>query len=264
MSKTLPRLLGFAALAWIASGPTQAAPKNPPPPPPRPVFPGDSAMAPNVAGPAPASEPAPQAVAAPNQPAATRQVQEDDVPGFALAEQAGLAEITRRYARRHGLPLALLHRIIMRESRYHPRLVNRSFYGLMQIAPATARSMGYRGSPRGLLDPETNLAYGAPYLANAWALSNGDMDRAVTLYASGYYFTAKRRHMLGQLRNANSPPVGPAPRAAVVSQAPPPPPPPPNIFGSLFGEQVGSSRTTKDSRSAGCRNSVQMEKTSRI
>ncbi len=237
MSKTLPRLLGFAALAWIASGPAQAMPENAPLPPPRPVFPGDAAPPPNVAEAPPAAEPAaqpapaPQAAAvAPSPPAAP---QEEDVPGFALAEQAGLAEMTRTYARRHGLPLSLLHRIIMRESRYHPHLVHRRFYGLMQITPATARSMGFRGAPKLLLDPETNLAYGAPYLANAWLLSDGDPDKAVRLYSSGYYYTAKSRRMLGLLRNANSPPLTPAP-APVAAEAPPPPPPP-NVFQSIFG-----------------------------
>lgn len=244
MSKILPRLLGFAALAWIASGPAQAVPKHPPQPPPRPNFPGDAATPPNAAqiptaaGPgvqpaaAPDAPPAPQAAAvAPSPPAAPR---DENVPGFALAEQAGLAELTRKYARRHGLPLSLLHRIIMRESRYHPRLVHRRFYGLMQITPATARAMGFRGAPNLLLDPETNLAYGAPYLANAWLLSDGDPDRAVRLYASGYYYTAKSRHMLGLLRNANSPLAAPPP-APVAAEAPPQPPPPKNILQGLFG-----------------------------
>ena len=125
---------------------------------------------------------------------------EEKVAGFALAEQAGLAELTRQYAHRHGVPLALLHRIIMRESRYHPHLVHRSYYGLMQITPATARSMGYHGAPSGLLDAKTNLHYATPYLANAWALADGNLDRAVQLYASGYYYTAKNKHMLSQMR----------------------------------------------------------------
>ncbi len=131
-----------------------------------------------------------------------------DVPGFEIARKAGLAEITRKYADKNGVPLALVHRIIMRESKYCPRLVGRHrYYGLMQITPATARSMGYHGSAKGLLNPETNLAYATPYLANAWALADGDMDRAVRLYAAGYYNTAKSKHMLAAMRDANSPAV---------------------------------------------------------
>ena len=156
-----------------------------------------------------------------------------DVPGFDIAKKAGLAEITRKYAEKNGVPLALVHRVIMRESKYCPRLIGRHrYYGLMQITPATARSMGYRGSAKGLLNPETNLAYATPYLANAWALSGGDMDRAVRLYAAGYYNTAKSKHMLGEMRDANSPAVKPV---ETLAAAAPPPPPPANIFEAMFG-----------------------------
>jgi len=109
----------------------------------------------------------------------------------------------------------------------------------MQITPATARSMGYHGSPKGLLDPETNLAFAAPYLANAWALADGDMDRAVRLYASGYYYTAKSKGMLGLMRNADSPPATPPKPETTLAAAPPPPPPPPqNILDSLFRDRA--------------------------
>jgi len=66
----------------------------------------------------------------------------------------------------------------------------------MQILPATARSMGFRGQPSDLLDAETNLTYAVRYLRGAWLVSDGDMDRAVMWYARGYYFEAKRRGLL--------------------------------------------------------------------
>ncbi len=168
----------------------------------------------------------------PQAPVDLRRDRDEEVAGFSIAEKAGLADMTRKYARQHGIPLALLHRIIMRESKYCPRLVNRRYFGLMQITPATARSMGYHGSPKGLLDPETNLAYAAPYLANAWALADGDMDRAVRLYASGYYYTAKSKKMLSQMRDASSPPVQPPMQS--IAAAPPPPRQPGNIFEAMF------------------------------
>jgi len=252
MSNTSPRLMIIAALLWTGLGPALAAPPaHPPLSPARPVFPDDDATPQNAAE---AGQEAPQAQQAPEpqtavaRPDDAREVaerpvpappsvketpEEEQVPGFVLAQEAGLAELTRKYARRHGVPLSLLHRVIMRESRYHPHLVNRRYYGLMQITHATARSMGYHGSPKGLLDPETNLAFAAPYLANAWAVAEGDQDRAVRLYASGYYYTAKSKGMLGLMRNADSPPAKPE---SVVAEAPPPPPPQPkNIFESLFG-----------------------------
>ncbi|MGO8738020.1 transglycosylase SLT domain-containing protein [Rhodoblastus sp.] len=159
----------------------------------------------------------------------------EDVPGFDIAKRAGLAEVTREYAEKNGVPLALVHRIIMRESKYCPRLVGHGkYYGLMQITPATARSMGYRGSTKGLLNPETNLTYATPYLANAWALADGDMNRAVRLYAAGYYHTAKSKHMLGAMRDAHSQPVKP-PQTVAIASPPPPPPPPANVFEAMFG-----------------------------
>jgi soluble lytic murein transglycosylase-like protein len=233
MKPNLPHLLWLVVLAPLALGQARALPKNPPLPPPRPAFPGD----------APPQEPAPrreaslstaESPAVPPPAAVTPEAAgEQDPPGFTLAEQAGLAELTRRYARRHGVPLALLHRIIMRESRYHPRLCHRSFYGLMQITPGSARGMGFHGSPKSLLDAETNLTYATPYLANAWLLSGGDLERAVRFYSSGYYYTAKKRHMLAQMRTANSPPV--TPPASVAVEAPPPTPEPKGFLDSVFG-----------------------------
>ena len=66
----------------------------------------------------------------------------------------------------------------------------------MQILPETARTMGYRGSPEGLLDAETNLIYAGRYLRGAWLVSDGDEATAVSWYARGYYYAAKRRGML--------------------------------------------------------------------
>lgn len=254
MTGTLPRLIFVAALAVAGLSPAQASgysrlPKHPPLPAPRPVFDSDAANLeaataqegsnPQPSAPAsqPAQAPPPEAQAsavAPDAALPTATPMEDGVAGFALAEQAGLADLTRQYAHRHGVPLALLHRIIMRESRYHPHMVHRSYYGLMQITPATARSMGYHGSPSGLLDAKTNLHYATPYLANAWALADGNLDRAVQLYASGYYYTAKNKHMLSQMRNASSEPVRPEPTSA-LALAPTPPSRQKDFFESVFG-----------------------------
>jgi soluble lytic murein transglycosylase-like protein len=120
---------------------------------------------------------------------------------------ASLDPLIARYAHRHGIPEHLLHRLIAKESGYNAAACTRRYYGLMQITYATARGMGYHGAPRGLLDPEINLTYGVPYLANAYRLSGGSEARALRLYSSGYYDTAKRRHMLSAMRTAASPSV---------------------------------------------------------
>jgi soluble lytic murein transglycosylase-like protein len=123
-------------------------------------------------------------------------------------------EMIAQQAKVHGVPEALVHRTVMRESRYNPRLVHNHCFGLMQIKYATARGMGYKGEARGLLDPQINLTYAVPYLANAYRLAGGNEDRATALFRSGYYYMAKHKKMLGILRTASSPALTP-------EQAPP-------------------------------------------
>src|SRR5690606_17244035 len=67
------------------------------------------------------------------------------------------------YASAYAVPEELVHHVVKRESNYNPAVRHRGNYGLMQIKPATARSMGYGGAPSGLLDPETNLRYAVKY-----------------------------------------------------------------------------------------------------
>lgn len=108
----------------------------------------------------------------------------------------GLDGMISAYARKYEVPESLVHRVVKRESTYNPKARNGIHLGLMQINPATARTMGYRGDSSGLYDPETNLKYGVKYLRGAWLLANGSHDRAVQLYSSGYYYVAKKRGML--------------------------------------------------------------------
>ena len=111
-------------------------------------------------------------------------------------ETPQLRALINKYAQVHGIPVTLLHRVIIRESTHRPGARNGPYYGLMQILPETARTMGYRGSPAGLLDAETNLIYAGRYLRGAWLVSGGDETAAVSWYARGYYFEAKRLGLL--------------------------------------------------------------------
>lgn len=101
-----------------------------------------------------------------------------------------------RYAGLYEVPVDLVHRVVQRESGYNPKARNGRYYGLMQIDPRTALTMGYHGRPEGLLDPEQNLKYGVKYLRGAWLVSDGDKDTAIGWYARGYYYEAKRRGLL--------------------------------------------------------------------
>jgi soluble lytic murein transglycosylase-like protein len=98
------------------------------------------------------------------------------------------------HAASHGIPAEIVHRVIVRESRYRANAMGRGgASGLMQIKLSTARAMGYSGSAAGLLDPDTNLTYGVKYLAGAYRVARGHHGRTVGYYASGYYHAAKRQ-----------------------------------------------------------------------
>lgn len=100
------------------------------------------------------------------------------------------------WANFYDVPVDLVHRVIIRESRHRPAARNGPYWGLMQILPQTARTMGHRGPASELLDPDVNLKYAVRYLRGAWLLSDGNQDRAVMWYARGYYYEARDRGML--------------------------------------------------------------------
>jgi soluble lytic murein transglycosylase-like protein len=117
-------------------------------------------------------------------------------PQIAVAGNSEYDALVAKHAAANAVPEALVHRIIVRESRYQPGLVGRGgTIGLMQIKLATARSLGYTGTAEGLRDPETNLTYAVKYLAGAYRAANGNHNRAVAYYAGGYYWVAKRQRL---------------------------------------------------------------------
>ncbi|MGB7241147.1 MAG: lytic transglycosylase domain-containing protein [Sulfitobacter sp.] len=111
-------------------------------------------------------------------------------------ETPQLRLLINQYADFYDLPRPLVHKLAIRESTHNPKARNGPYYGLLQILPATARSMGFQGQPNDLLDAETNLKYALKYLRGAWLLSDGDHGTAIGWYARGYYYEAKRRGML--------------------------------------------------------------------
>ena len=126
------------------------------------------------------------------------------LPPAAFAGEAEYAEMVAMHARANGVPEALVHRVIMRESRYQPGLVGRGgTIGLMQIKLATARGLGYTGDAAGLRDPNTNLTYAVKYLAGAYHAANGDHDRAVRYFAGGYYYVAKQQRQRAMVQEAS-------------------------------------------------------------
>lgn len=111
-------------------------------------------------------------------------------------ETPEMRALIQKWARIHDMPESLLHRQIKHESGYNAGARNGPYYGLLQILPQTARTMGYEGPPEGLLDADTNLHYAGKYLRGAWLVSGGNEDRAMMWFAKGYYYEAKRKGLL--------------------------------------------------------------------
>ena len=135
----------------------------------------------------------------------------------AEAPKDPLGERISYYADRYEVPEALVRRSVQIESGFNPNSRHGPYWGLMQIRPDTAKSMGYHGPARGLLDADTNLKYAVAYLSNAYVGAGGNPDRALSLYASGYFYEARRKHLLDQLRTAkDDAPAATAPPDAVT------------------------------------------------
>ena len=120
--------------------------------------------------------------------------------GLYKGETPELRALINQAAAENDVPASLIHRVVRRESGYNPSARNGPYYGLMQILPQTAATMGYDGPASGLLDAKTNLKYAVRYLRGAWLVANGSEDRAVMWYAKGYYYEAKRRGLLDETR----------------------------------------------------------------
>jgi soluble lytic murein transglycosylase-like protein len=112
---------------------------------------------------------------------------------FAPGRRADYEAMVAQHAKANDVPESLVHRIIVRESKYQPHVVSKGNIGLMQIKLATARGLGYTGTAEGLRDANTNMTYAVKYLAGAWRTANGNADQAVSYYARGYYYAAKKK-----------------------------------------------------------------------
>lgn len=137
-------------------------------------------------------------------------------------DSQGLDEMIRRYSELYKVPLALVRRIIARESRFDPKARNGPYWGLMQIRWDTAKGVGYQGEPTGLLDAENNLAFGMAYLANALVVAHGNETRAEQLYRTGFYYEAKRKRLLARMIQGERRDVMLASLSPAMPQAPDP------------------------------------------
>jgi soluble lytic murein transglycosylase-like protein len=99
--------------------------------------------------------------------------------------------IISKYARSYGVPVNLAHAVIQIESNYRPGTRGTAGeIGLMQVKLQTARGLGYRGSAKGLYNPDTNIRYGMAYLGGARKLGGKSVCGTILRYNAGHY--AKR------------------------------------------------------------------------
>ncbi|WP_417412492.1 lytic transglycosylase domain-containing protein [Hoeflea sp.] len=96
-------------------------------------------------------------------------------------------KLISKYAKSNGVPESLAHAVISVESNYRANARGAAGeVGLMQIKPATARMMGYKGSTKALYNPETNIKYGMLYLAKAHKLGGGTTCGTILKYNAGH------------------------------------------------------------------------------
>ncbi|WP_185984736.1 lytic transglycosylase domain-containing protein [Aureimonas mangrovi] len=110
-----------------------------------------------------------------------------------ISGSAAIDRMITAAADENGVPRELAFAVVHVESRYNPRAKGAGVYGLSQIKPATARSMGFSGSTEALYDPETNLRYGMRYLKGAWERGGGDVCQASMKYKGGHRATTMTR-----------------------------------------------------------------------
>jgi len=96
------------------------------------------------------------------------------------------AEIVFSEAQEAGIPVKLALAIARIESNFTCRSKGKGHaMGVMQIKPATARSMGFSGNSKKLLDCRIGAHYAVAYLAAALKAANGDQCLAVGYYRAG-------------------------------------------------------------------------------
>tara|TARA_R110002020_G_scaffold47690_9_gene135729 strand:- start:9743 stop:10288 length:546 start_codon:yes stop_codon:yes gene_type:complete len=97
------------------------------------------------------------------------------------------SKIITKFAKAYGVPVDLAHAVVKVESNFNPKARGQAGeVGLMQIKPATARMMGYKGSVKSLYNPETNIEFGMKYLAAAHELGGGETCGTILKYNAGH------------------------------------------------------------------------------
>ncbi|MFD0916278.1 lytic transglycosylase domain-containing protein [Pseudahrensia aquimaris] len=95
--------------------------------------------------------------------------------------------LIRKHAKAAGVPVKLALAVVHVESSFRSKAKGAAGeIGLMQLMPATARYMGYKGPLRKLYNPDTNIRFGMKYLAKAHRLGGGQLCNVILKYNAGH------------------------------------------------------------------------------
>jgi len=96
--------------------------------------------------------------------------------------QAPYGQLIQAAARKYGVDADLVFSVIAAESNFKPRAISRrGARGLMQLLPATARSLGVID----IFDPAQNIDAGTRYLRDLLARYEGDLALTLAAYNAG-------------------------------------------------------------------------------
>lgn len=95
-----------------------------------------------------------------------------------------LDPMVQQASKKYGIPAALIHAVIQRESSGRPKVASGTGpVGLMQISKGLAKDYGYKLEDR--LDPAKNIDMGARYIRDNLKAFNGDVKKAMVGYSEG-------------------------------------------------------------------------------
>lgn len=104
-----------------------------------------------------------------------------------MAIRMGIEELdpmVQQASKKYGIPAALIHAVIQRESSGRPKVASGTGpVGLMQISKGLAKDYGYKLEDR--LDPAKNIDMGARYIRDNLKAFNGDVKKAMVGYSEG-------------------------------------------------------------------------------